>query len=126
MVFRKVGKKGEPYPAWLLAHKHQSGVYVIKEGATVVYVGESHAGRLYGTVTRHFQEWTRNKQHWKGSYSQHDPGLTYVREKCSVGVKVTRANDAIREQDKQIARLKPRDNIQGKPDEDEDSGWGSY
>jgi len=113
MKFRPVGKKREPYPAWVLNLKHSSGVYAIKEGDRVVYVGESHAGRLYGTLTRHFQEWSRNKQHWKGGYSQHDPGLVYERSRCTVAVKVTPANKAIAEQDKTIARLNPRDNIQG-------------
>ena len=34
----------------------KSGVYVIREGSEIVYVGESHTNRLYDTLTRHFQQ----------------------------------------------------------------------
>lgn len=61
LVYRPVGERGEPYPDWLRAIKGESGVYVIRERQrdaepVVVYVGESHSGRLYETLTRHFQE----------------------------------------------------------------------
>ena len=36
------------------------------------------AGRLYDTLTRHFQTWRRWKGFWRGQYGEgHDPGLTY-------------------------------------------------
>ena len=45
---------------WVRALKGKSGVYVIREqtrddDAAIVYVGESHSGKLYETLTRHFQ-----------------------------------------------------------------------
>jgi len=60
LKYRPVGASGEPYPDWVRALDGKSGVYIIRElqddGTPVtVYVGESHAGRLYQTLTRHFQ-----------------------------------------------------------------------
>jgi hypothetical protein len=60
LKYRPVGASGEPYPDWVRELDGKSGVYIIREiqddGTPVtVYVGESHAGRLYQTLTRHFQ-----------------------------------------------------------------------
>ena len=59
LVYRPIGDSGEPYPAWVRELRGKSGAYVIKAvglfGSTIVYVGESHTGRLYETMTRHFQ-----------------------------------------------------------------------
>ena len=46
LVFRSVGASGEPYPAWLAEYRDRSGVYLIRERGRLVYIGESHAGRL--------------------------------------------------------------------------------
>lgn len=56
--YRAVGERGQPYPAWLRALRGESGVYVIRDRRSheILYVGESSAGRLYETLTRHFQE----------------------------------------------------------------------
>lgn len=120
LTYRPVGERGEPYPDWLRAIKGESGVYVIRDRATgeTLYVGESHTGRLYETLTRHVQEWRRWKNWWKGQYGEgHDPGLTYERDRVDVAVRVTRADDAIDEELRLIRRLKPRDNLVGQPDE---------
>jgi hypothetical protein len=124
-VYRPVGARGGPYPEWLRSIKGSSGVYVIRErdrngDPVTVYVGESHSGRLYETLTRHFQEWRRWKQFWKGGYSEgHDPGLTYDRERVDVAVKVMSADDAIDEERRLIRRLHPRDNLLGQPELEE-------
>jgi hypothetical protein len=60
LSYRPIGGSGERYPDWLRALRGKSGVYIIRErqrdgSNPVVYVGESHAGRLYQTLTRHFQ-----------------------------------------------------------------------
>jgi len=57
-VYRPVGERGEDYPEWLRNLRGSSGVYVIRDARTseVLYVGESHSGRVYETLTRHFQE----------------------------------------------------------------------
>ena len=54
-TYRHVGASGEPYPDWVRALKDQSGVYIIRERGEIVYVGSS-VGRLYDTLTRHFQQ----------------------------------------------------------------------
>jgi hypothetical protein len=60
LIYRAVGASGERYPDWVRALDGKSGVYVIKQiqrdgSEEVVYVGESHSGRLYDTLTRHLQ-----------------------------------------------------------------------
>ena len=120
--YRPVGAPGEPYPEWVRALRDASGVYVIRDRATgeTLYVGESHTGRLYQTLTRHFQAWRRWKSWWKGQYGEgHDPGLTYPRDRVEVAVRVTSADDAIDEEARLIRRLTPRDNLLGQPELDD-------
>jgi hypothetical protein len=120
LTYRAVGRSGEPYPDWVRGLKGKSGVYIIREGREVVYVGESHTDRLYDTLTRHFQTWRRWKGFWKGQYAEgHDPGLTYDRAKVEVAVRVTSAAQALHEEARLIARLRPRDNLLGQPELDE-------
>lgn len=125
LSYRPIGKSGEQYPAWLRALRGKSGVYIIRErqrdgSNPVVYVGESHAARLYQTLTRHFQTWRRAKKFWAGQYTgsqSHDPGLTYDRARCTVAVRVLPAERAMDEEARLIARLRPRDNLTGQPEE---------
>jgi hypothetical protein len=118
LVYRPVGKRGDPYPEWLRALRGESGVYVIRQGGVAVYVGESHTGRVYETLTRHFQAWRRWKNYWDGQYGEgHDPGLTYDRDSVEVAVRVTEHGDpAIDEEAALIRRLQPRDNLIGQPE----------
>lgn len=120
LVYRPVGASGEPYPEWVRALKHKSGVYVIREiGGDIVYVGSS-AGRLYDTLTRHLQTWRRWKGYWKGQYGEgHDPGLTYDRDSVEIAVRLTSPADALDEEMRLIRRLKPRDNLIGQPELEE-------
>jgi hypothetical protein len=55
-AYRRLGDRGEPYPDWVRALKGKAGVYIIRDADTheCLYVGSS-AGRLYDTLTRHFQ-----------------------------------------------------------------------
>lgn len=113
--WRKVGAPGEPYPEWLRALRNRSGAYAIRIGGRVVYVGESHKGRLYGTITRHFQSWRRQKNFWRDLFgSGADPGFTYDRGSAEVMVKVGTAATALGYQNTWIRRFSPRDNTQGK------------
>jgi hypothetical protein len=115
-VYRPVGDRGEPYPDWLRALRGESGVYVIRERGVVVYVGESHTGRIYETLTRHFQTWRRWKRWWDGQYGEgHDPGLTYDRASVEVAVRVTAPGEAIDAESALIRALAPRDNLNGQP-----------
>ena len=100
-----MGKQGQGFPPWLRALRGKCGVYVIRErswgGAwEVVYVGESHSGRLYKTLTRHLQSWSG-----RGS------GPTYQREEVEIACRVTRTGkDALRIEENLICELNPRDN----------------
>lgn len=119
--YRPVGDRGEPYPDWVRALKDESGVYVIRDAETheVLYVGSS-AGRLYDTLTRHLQTWRRYKGFWRGQYGEgSDPGLTYPRGDVEVAVRLTSPDDALDEEMRLIARLRPRDNQIGQPDLEE-------
>jgi hypothetical protein len=125
LSYRPLGRTGERYPAWLRALRGKSGVYIIRERQRdgtnpIVYVGESHANRLYQTLTRHFQTWRRHKKFWSGQYTgsqSHDPGLTYRRARCTVAVRVLSPERAIAEEARLIARLRPRDNLLHQPEE---------
>jgi len=126
LVYRPVGSPGERYPDWLRRVRGESGVYVIRvrdrDGdPVIVYVGSSSANRLYATVTRHFQQWRRWKGFWRGHYAEgHDPGLTYDRASVDVAVRVTSPSDALDEESRLIERLRPRDNILGQPEIEEE------
>ncbi len=120
-LYRPIGASGEPYPDWIRALKGKAGVYVIRDTASaeIVYVGSS-AGRLYDTLTRHFQTWRRWKGFWRGQYGEgHDPGLTYDRDAVEVAVRITSPRKSLDEEMRLIARLKPRDNLLGQVDEAE-------
>ncbi len=123
LSYRPVGGVGERYPEWLHVLKGKSGVYVIRErrandAPVIVYVGQSNTGRLFETLTRHFQTWRRWKGFWKGQYAEgHDPGLTYQRDRMEVAVRVTSPSESIEEEARLIARLRPRDNLIGQPDD---------
>lgn len=92
---------GAQYPAWVRALKGKSGVYVIRSSSTskTLYVGESHTGRLYETLTRHFQAW-----------SGRTAGPTFGRGSVRVAVKVTIPSKAVAEQNRLICELQPSEN----------------
>lgn len=125
LSYRPIGASGR-YPDWIRALRGKSGVYLIRErqrdgSNPVVYIGESHAGRLYQTLTRHFQTWRRHKKFWSGQYTgsqSHDPGLTYHRARCTVAVRVLSPERAMTEEARLIARLRPRDNLLYQPEVD--------
>jgi len=54
--FVKIYVNNKLNPALGLRISGQSGVYIIKSGSQIVYVGYS-ATNLYKTMTRHFQSW---------------------------------------------------------------------
>jgi excinuclease UvrABC nuclease subunit len=91
-------------PAWFAGLADKSGVYVIRRNGVVVYVGESHTGRLKKTLAHHFQSWTGKTA-----------GPTYPRAGSTVAVEVTPASQAVDRQNELITRHNPPDNTQGKP-----------
>ena len=108
LVYRRLGRRGERYPEWVQALKGQSGVYVIRHEGHIVYVGESHSGRLYEAMTRHFQRWKRRNQAL---------GLVYDRESVEVATRIVPPRSAIAEESRLIRRLEPRDNVVRRPAE---------
>lgn len=89
------------YPSWVSKLKGRSGVYVIrsKSSGKILYVGESHTGRLKKTMTRHFQV-------WRGSTA----GNVYFSGHVEVAVSFERKDRAQARQWDLIRRLVPRDN----------------
>ena len=102
-TYRNIGAPGQPWPLWCRNLRGKSGVYCIKDNddGAVLYVGESHTGRLYQTLTRHFQKWSNAHQ---------TAGKGYHRQHCTVAVKTTRPGQAVDEQNRQIERINPIDN----------------
>ena len=98
--FRLVGDGYRQFAAWVRELKGYSGVYVIRDLAgTVLYCGESHTGRLYHTLTRHFQAW-----------SGETAGPTYHRDRVDVSVSVVPTAEAVSLQNAVILALNPEDN----------------
>jgi len=92
---------GADWPQWVRELQGKSGVYVIRDAWTkqVLYVGESHSGRLKKTLLRHFQAW-----------SGRTAGKTYLRGDVEAAAIVTPPGKAVDRQNEEICRLKPRDN----------------
>jgi hypothetical protein len=93
-----VAKKVAPWVSGLGA---RSGAYVIKDARTgqILYVGESHSGRLRKTLLRHFQAWTGRTA-----------GKTYNPERVVVALRFCPPSAAVSCQNNLICRLRPRDN----------------
>jgi excinuclease UvrABC nuclease subunit len=100
-------KEGRAVAEWVRALKGKSGVYVIREPGffgEVLYVGESHTGRLNTTLLRHFQRWTGKTA-----------GPTFPVSKVEVAVVRCPAARAIDLQNAMIAEYRPRFNVAEKP-----------
>jgi hypothetical protein len=111
--WRKVAGEGKAFAAWVEELHGKSGCYAIKwdggwlDDGGVMYVGESHTGRLYETFTRHFQAWS-------GPQS----GVTWDRRSCEACVEVFEAGEVKAKQVEWIADLNPRENRYERPDDD--------
>lgn len=99
------------YSARLAALKdaRASGVYAIYDARTreCLYVGETHAGDLYGTITRHFR--------------RRRGGTAYDRRAVRVAIVRTRPDQAASRQYAAIQALAPRDNTPSLPNPPEDA-----
>lgn len=72
--------RGTTYAAELRAAMHgRSGVYAVRDVATktVAYVGESHTGRAWKTMLRHFQDPT-GKFEARGEWVHHRPEIVEI------------------------------------------------
>lgn len=103
IVYRRPLTPQGEYADWLQALRNQSGVYVIRWAATgtILYVGESHTGRLAKTIKRHFYSWrdTAERKHH-----------TYDAARIEVGIRMMPPSAAIGSQNQLILRMEPRDN----------------
>lgn len=92
-----------------LRNRHASGVYAIidKRSRQALYVGESHTGRLYDTITRHFRAWKPRNDPQGRRFG----GTTYDRNTVLVEYRLTADAAAMDTQFAEIQRLRPRDNV---------------
>jgi excinuclease UvrABC nuclease subunit len=96
-TWRPIGVAGV-FADWILDLHGHSGVYAIRDAYSrgVWYVGESHSGRLYETLTRHFQA---------RSHSYHGPNLD--RGRCEAKAEICRVSEVEDLQFDWIKRLDP-------------------
>lgn len=98
---RDDGRRG--FADWVRALRGHDGVYLIRESAKrkVLYIGESHTGRLYETLTRHMFAWSGY-----GSGPTYDPRFIDV----AVIVSETPLDDPVADQYALIQKYQPPDN----------------
>lgn len=108
-------RDGARFAEWLRALRGASGVYYIHDrgglwdDGGLVYIGESHTGRLYETITRHFQS-------WDGRLARYDA------KRCTVAVRRMSAERAVEAQYRAIQKHRPRDNrVDGETVTDEEA-----
>ena len=110
-VFPAVDEDGG-YAARLVALRgvHASGIYAIidTDSGAVLYVGESHTGRLYETITRHFRAWKRDPH--RDQWGRRFGGKTYDRRRVSLLIEETDDEEARPRQYEYIQLFAPRDN----------------
>lgn len=101
--YRPVADHRGQFLAWVDELRNQSGAYIIrdKNSKRILYVGESHTGRLAKTLKRHFFDWNDDPER------QHH---TYQRGRVEVAVRLTPPGSAAGAQNNLILRLEPRDN----------------
>lgn len=100
-------KEGHQIAPWVKELKGKSGVYVIRERGflgSVLYIGESHTGRLYSTLLRHFQRWIGKTA-----------GCTFAVSNVEVAVVRTPAARALDLQNNMITEFRPKLNVAEKP-----------
>jgi excinuclease UvrABC nuclease subunit len=105
-------KEGRAIAPWVGALKGKSGCYIVREkngflffAGEVLYIGESHSGRLNTTLLRHFQ-------HWTGKTA----GPTFPVSKVEVAAVRCPAARALDLQNALIAEYRPKLNTTANPD----------
>jgi hypothetical protein len=95
--------EGRGFEPWVRELDDTSGVYLIRDTQTreVVYIGESHTGRLRETLTRHLYAWRG-----RGSGPSYHPALVEV----AIIEATTPLDDPVADQYALIERYQPRDN----------------
>ena len=119
LTYRKPYKKTKGVvktSSWVKLIREFSGVYYIRERGKLVYIGESHTGRLKKTMLRHFQSWERSFNAYDISGWSRHTGQTYDGMICTVAFQSCDGKHAAQLQYDEIKRLKPRDNEIGNSD----------
>lgn len=97
---------GNAFADWLseLRGAGLNGVYLIRDAGNreIVYIGESHTGRLYETLSRHLYAWNG-----RGSGPSYHPSFVEI----AVIVAETPLDDPVADQYALIQKHEPRDNI---------------
>jgi len=97
------------FAPWVRALQGKHGVYLVAQDDVVQYVGVSWSGKLYGTLTRHFQAWNRR-------YSNAYTGPVFDRFAVLVAVEVIEDPDEAQRREKEwITRFAPLLNRQEPP-----------
>lgn len=106
LVYRPPCDPSGEFAVWLNELRDASGAYVIRSRGTgeVLYVGESHTGRLAETLKRHFYPWRDDPER-----AHH----TYQRGRVEIAVRLCPPPGAPGAQNNLIRRLAPRDNGNG-------------
>lgn len=91
------------WASWMRELYEKNGVYLIRDVAgELLYIGESHTGRLFFTLTRHLWSWSG-----RGAGPSYDP------RRVQVAVEIIDSpTETIDRQFDLIRRLSPRDNMQ--------------
>jgi hypothetical protein len=101
-----VAGDGEGFAEWIGALRGHglNGVYLIRDRRTrqILYIGESHTGRLYETMTRHLYPWNG-----KGAGPSYRPELIEM----AVIVAETPLDDPVADQYALIQAHQPPDNV---------------
>lgn len=93
-----------------LRNYQASGLYaIVGPRGAILYIGESHTGRLYDTITRHFRDW--RIEPGTDAQGRRRGGTTYNRDQVRVIYLICNADEAQQRQYEAIQRLGPRDNI---------------
>lgn len=104
--------KNRKFADWLKELGNHSGAYVIRRTLNnkILYVGESHTGRLQTTIKRHFWKWSEDETHFHFTCDPAD---------VEIAVRITPQKAAKGAQDNLIRRLKPKHNTIGMPEEED-------
>jgi hypothetical protein len=114
LVYRSpLDPNSDGYAPWVRALGQRSGAYVIRSKRTgeIRYVGNSHTGRLYDTLTRHFQNWSSSErvtaalEHY--AHGGRGVGPTFDPSRCEVAVVLTPPNRAEAVEARLILQLNP-------------------
>jgi hypothetical protein len=95
--------KNGGWAAWVRELAGRHGVYLIRDLETkeLLYVGESHRGRLLPTLRRHLWSW-----------SGRGAGPTYDPQRVQIAIELyDQPDDAVDRQFELIRSLQPRDNV---------------